>query len=118
MKRSPSARASAVRSGGFNVHAGRGGRDVGERAIPIMHEIPWRVVVREGVPELLRDPHGRRMGGDGYMHDASPVVGEDDEHEQQAARDRRHHEEVGSHDLARMVVRNVRHFCDGGGAFS
>jgi hypothetical protein len=24
-----------------------------------MHEIPWRLVVREGVPELLRDPGGR-----------------------------------------------------------
>ena len=66
---------------GFDAHAGKGGRDRRERAIPIMHEIAWRLVFREGVPELLRDPAGRRMGPDVRMNDASSVMSQDDQHE-------------------------------------
>ena len=50
------------------------------RAIPIMQEIPWRLVFREGVPKLLRDPAGGRMGRDIRMNDTSTVMGEDDQH--------------------------------------
>ena len=94
---------SAARSDGFDVHTGNGGRDLGEGAIPIMHEVSWRLVLRKGVPELLRDPPGRRMGGDGHMDNPSPLVREHYEHEQQPERDGRHHEQVGGHDLARVV---------------
>lgn len=78
--------------GGFDVHAGQGGRDRGERAIPIMHEIAWRLVFREGVPELLRDPAGGRVGRGVRMNDASSFMSQDDQHEQQPERDRRHDE--------------------------
>jgi len=43
------------------------------------------------------------MLGDRHMHDPSAFVREDDEHEQQPERDRRHDEEIGSHDLARVI---------------
>src|SRR4051794_29622776 len=37
------------------------------------------------------------------MHDASTLVSEDDQDEEQAARDRRYHEEVGGYDLSDVV---------------
>jgi hypothetical protein len=43
------------------------------------------------------------MVGDADVNDPSPVVREDDEHEQQPVGDRWHDEEIGSHDLADMV---------------
>ncbi len=46
-----------------------------------MHEIPKRLIFREGVPQLLRDPAGGRMRRDVHVDDASPVMSEDDQHE-------------------------------------
>ena len=43
------------------------------------------------------------MVGDGDVDDPSPVVREDDEHEQQPVGDPWHDEEIGSHDLADLV---------------
>ena len=43
------------------------------------------------------------MFGDRHMGDASTVVLEDDEHEQQPEGHRRHDEQIGGHDLARVV---------------
>jgi len=41
-------------------------------------------------------------------------VRENHEYEEQPECDRRYDEEVGGHDLARVIVRNVRQVCDGG----
>ena len=68
-----------------------------------MHEIAGRLIFREGIPELLCDPARGRTGRNVHVDDASPVMGEDNQHEQQAERDRRHNKEVGGHDLARVV---------------
>ena len=43
------------------------------------------------------------MVGHGHVNDPSPLVGEDDEHEEHPEGDGRHDEEVDGHDLARMV---------------
>jgi hypothetical protein len=43
------------------------------------------------------------MLGDGDVHDPSPVVPKDDEHEQQAEGGRWYDEQVGGHDLARVI---------------
>jgi len=80
-RRARSTMASTVRSGRLRRACRHGGRNVGERAITIVHEIPWRLVLQEGVPELLRDPAGGRIGRDLDVHDASAVMGEDDQHE-------------------------------------
>jgi hypothetical protein len=43
------------------------------------------------------------MLGDRRVNDPSTVVREDDEYEEQSEGDRRHDEEVGGHDLARVI---------------
>ena len=43
------------------------------------------------------------MLGDRHVDEPTTVVREDDEHEEQPERDRRHDEEVGGHDLVRVV---------------
>ena len=75
--------------------------------IAIMQEIPGRLVRRERVAKLLCSPGRGRMVRDGHVHDPSAVVREDDEHEQQPERDRRHDEEVGGDDLARVIGRGT-----------
>jgi hypothetical protein len=68
-----------------------------------MLEIRGRLVVWEGVAKLLRRPGGCGMVGHGHVNDPSPLVGEDDEHEEHPEGDGRHDEEVDGHDLARVV---------------
>ena len=51
----------------------------------------------------MRRPCGRRVIGDRDMHDASPFVRENHQHEQHAIRDGRDHEEVGGHHLPDVV---------------
>jgi hypothetical protein len=48
-------------------------------------------------------PNGSWTIGDRYVHDPSTLVREKDEYEEQPERDRRHDEEVGGHDLARVI---------------
>ena len=43
------------------------------------------------------------MVGDGDVDDPSPVVREEDEHEQQPVGDGGHDEEIGRHDLVDLV---------------
>jgi hypothetical protein len=43
------------------------------------------------------------MIGDGDVDDPSPIVCEDDEHEQQPVGDSGHDKEIGSHDLADVI---------------
>ena len=43
------------------------------------------------------------MCGDRHVDDPSAVMGEDDEHEEQPESHRRYDEEVGGHDLARVI---------------
>ena len=87
----------------LDVHPGDSGRDVCKDRIAIVEEIPRRLVLRKGVAKLLCGPGRRRMLGDRHVDDSSTVVREDDEHEEQPERDRRHDEEVGGHDLARVI---------------
>jgi hypothetical protein len=44
------------------------------------------------------------MAGDSDVHDASTLIREDQQHEQESARCRRHHDEIGRRDLL-----NVEH---------
>ena len=86
-----------------DLHRTDGGHGVRECGIAVVQQVPRRLVVGKGVAELLGRPCGGGMVGDGDVDDPSPVVCEDDEHEQQPVGDRRHDEEIGSHDLADMV---------------
>jgi hypothetical protein len=78
-----------------------------------MYEIAGRLVLREGVPKLLRDPAGRRMGGDGHMDNPPPLV-------RITSTNRSRNVTVGTTNRSvatiwlAWFVRNVRHVCDGG----
>ena len=87
----------------LDVHPGDGGRDVGKDRIAIVQEIAGRLVLRKGVAKLLCGPGGGGMRGDGHMDDPPAIMREDDEDEEQPEGDRRHDEEVGGHDLARVI---------------
>ena len=63
-------------------------------AIAIAEEIGRRGVVREGVDELLGGPDGGGMLGDVEMEDASAVVGEHDEDEEDAEPSGGHGEKI------------------------
>ena len=65
-----------------DLHRGDGGRDVRERRITVVQQVPWCLVLRKRVTELLGRPCGRGMVGDGDVDDPSPVVREDHEHEE------------------------------------
>jgi hypothetical protein len=96
-------RRSLRRANRLDVHRRDGGRDVRKDRIAIVQEIPGRLVSREGVAKLLRGPSRGGMLGDGHVDDAATIVCEDDQYEQQPERDRRHDEQVGGHDLARVI---------------
>ncbi len=62
--------------------------------VPIMEEIPRGLIPRKGVHDLLRCPLRRRVFGDVEMHDPSPVMGQDEQHEEHGVGHRRHDKEV------------------------
>jgi hypothetical protein len=88
----------------FNAHRAGGGAESVERVVAIMKQIPRRVVPKKRFPLLLGHPRGRRMCGDRHVPDATPIVCEQHEHEHQAERDGRHHEETCRDDLADVIA--------------
>jgi len=88
---------------GLDVHPGDSGREIDKDRIAIVEEVPRGLVLREGVANLLGCPSRRGMLSDRDVDEASSVVRDDDQHEEQSERDRRHDEQVGGHDLARVV---------------
>ena len=69
-----------------------------------MKQVSGCFIARKSLPQLLRGPRRCWMCGDRDVLDPSPVMGEEDEDEQQTARCRRDHEEVRGHNLADMVA--------------
>ena len=53
-------------------------------AVAIAEDIAWAGLVREGVHDLLRGPLCSWVLGHVEVHDASAVMSEDDEHEEDA----------------------------------
>jgi hypothetical protein len=84
------------------AHAVDRGGHRGEVAVPIVEEEPRYVVVGKRLAELLGRPGCRGMRGDRDMHEASSLVREHDEHEEEAVRHRWHDEEVAGDDLRGM----------------
>jgi hypothetical protein len=66
-----------------------------ERMIPIAEDIPRQLVPRERVPKLLHGPRGCGPLRHSNMHNASTVVGEEHQNEQQPACRCRDDEKVG-----------------------
>ena len=86
-----------------DVHMRDRVRDSRKGAVAVMQQISRRQVVRKGISKLLGGSRRGRITGHGDMHDTSPIVGQHDEHEQQAERDGGHDNEVGSQDLAGVI---------------
>ena len=61
------------------------------------------LVLGEGVPKLLGGPRCGWMIGHRHVHDPSPVVSQQDEHEEQPERDGWDNEEVGRRDRVGVV---------------
>ena len=62
------------------------------------------LIPREGLGDLPRDPLRRRMVGHAQRDQASPLMPQDDQDEQQPKVDRRHHKEVHGADTGRMIA--------------
>jgi len=71
--------------------------------IAIVEQVSRRLVPRKGLAKLLGCPRRRRMRGDRDVADASPIVGEEYQDEQEAVGRRRDHEEIGRHDRADVM---------------
>ena len=71
--------------------------------IAIVEEIPRCLVLRKGVTKLLCRPGRSRMLRDGYVDESSTIVLEDHQDKEQPKRHCGYHEEVGGHDLVRMI---------------
>ena len=78
--------------------------------IAIVDQVSGRLVPRKSLAELLGRPRRRRMGGDRHMPDASPIMGEEHQDEQETVGHRRDDGEIGRDDLADVIPRNVRQF--------
>jgi len=87
----------------LNPHGLRRGLQGVERVIAIVDQVSRRLVPREGLAKLLGRPRRRRMRGDRDVPDASPIVGEEHQDEQEAAGRGRDHEEIGRYDLADVI---------------
>jgi hypothetical protein len=74
-----------------------------EDSVAITQQVRGRGVVREGVDDLLRRPGRGRVLGDVEVHHASPVMSEDEKHEEHAQAHGGHGEEVDRHQVVDVV---------------
>jgi hypothetical protein len=72
--------------------------------IPISQEIPRRILIGEGLDDLLRRPSRRGMLGHIEVQHLATTVFQHDEDEQHLHRDRGHAEEVHRDHLAEVIV--------------
>ena len=75
----------------MDPHPGRRWSDRSKRMITIANEIPWDLIPRKRLAELLGGPRRRRMGGHRHVHHTATLVRQDDQHEEQSTGDGRHH---------------------------
>jgi hypothetical protein len=71
--------------------------------IAVVNQVARRLIPRECLAKLLRGLRRGRMRRHGDMHDATAVVREDDQHEQQPTRRGWHDEEIGCGDLPGVI---------------
>ena len=72
-------------------------------AVPVADEETRSVGPRPRLAELLGGPDGRRVGGDVDVHDPSPIMGQGDEHEEDAEGRGRDGEEIDRCELCHVV---------------
>ena len=87
----------------LDSHRLRRGPQAVECVIAIVEQISRRLVPLKGLAKLLCRPCLRRMRGDRHVPDASPIVGEECQDEQEAVGRGRDDEEIGRDDLADVI---------------
>jgi hypothetical protein len=90
-----------------NPHRLRRGPQAVERVVAVVDQISRRLVPWKRLAKLLGRSRSRWMCGDRHVPDASPIVGEKYQDEQESVGRGRDHEEIRCDDLAivRMSVR-------------
>ena len=78
--------------------------DVSVDRVTIAKQEARRFVVRKRLDNLLSRPLGCRMSGDVEMHDASPIMAEDDKSEEHSKHSSWYREEVNGDDVSSMIV--------------
>ena len=73
-------------------------------SIAVADEMSRRLVPREGLGDLLRNPLRRRMIGHAQRDQTSPLMPQNHQHRQQPEIDRRHDEEVHGADTGRVIA--------------
>ena len=71
--------------------------------ISVSQEIPWRLVLGEGVHDLLHCPRCRGMLSDGNMDDPPAVMSQDQQDEQDLARHGRHDKEIQGNQVLHVI---------------
>jgi hypothetical protein len=69
------------------------------RSVSVSKHISWSIIVGERFAKLLACPGGRWMGSHVHAHEASAVVGQDDDDKQYAKRRGRNREEIDRGEL-------------------
>jgi hypothetical protein len=72
--------------------------------IAVAYKMGGRTIPREGLGDLARDPRRCRMVSDAQRDQASPLMPQGDQDEQQPKVDRRDHKEVHSADIGHMIA--------------
>ena len=106
-------RTSETSTLGLDAEALYSGNDLSaEVRTAIKDQIARRRFVRKCLPQLLNNPRAGRMLGHIAMKDATPVVRNDEEAEENAKSERRHGEEVHRGDGLTMITQKRRpSFC-------
>jgi hypothetical protein len=87
---------------------------VAEDLISVPQQIAWCAVPGECLSQLLSGPFRRRMGRDGEVDNAPPLMCQHQKYIEDLESDRRHHEKVTDIMLFRRFSRKVCLVCDGG----
>jgi hypothetical protein len=74
-----------------------------EGIIAVSDQVSRRSVPGDCFAHLVNRPRRGGMLRDAHVYDAPALMGEDHEHERQAVRGGRDHEEIGSHDLVDVI---------------
>jgi hypothetical protein len=80
------------------------GNGVAIGGVTVAYEMAGRTIPGESLGDLLRDPLRRRIVGDAQRDQASPLVPQDDQDEQQPKVDCRDHKEVHGTDTGHRVA--------------
>src|SRR5712664_3369268 len=81
-------------------------------SVAVADEVIRRFIPGEGIGDLAGDPLRRGIGRHAERYQATALMPEDDQNEEQLEADRRHDQEVHGGDAGRMIVKESLPVCD------